>query len=60
MKRLLPLMLLVLGAAFLGGCTGGSEPTATKTEEDAFRNPPKNPPAGLEPKGPPAGVQGGG
>jgi hypothetical protein len=60
MKRILTLLLLAsVGSVLLGGCTS-AEPTATKNEEDAFRNPPKNPPAGLEPKGPPAGVQGGG
>ncbi len=60
MKRIASLMLLAMvTGGILGGCTS-AEPTATKAEEEAFRNPPKNPPAGLAPKGPPPGAMAGG
>ncbi len=43
-KTLLVLALSGLGLALLGGCVSG-DTSATKQEEEAFRNPPKEPPA---------------
>lgn len=43
-KTLLVLALSCFAFALVGGC-GGGETTATKQEEQAFRNPPKEPPA---------------
>lgn len=43
-KTLLCLALAAFGLALLGGCMS-ADTTATKQEEAAFRNPPKEPPA---------------
>lgn len=47
MKNTFLVILALVGCAtFLGGCTGG-ETTATKEQEESFRNPSKEPPAGM-------------
>ena len=51
--RLWTLPLALAAALAVGGCTGDSQSTATKEEENAFRNPSKTPP-------PEAGKIGGG
>lgn len=44
-KQLTLVILALLGASFfVGGCMS-AETTATPKEEEAFRNPPKEPPA---------------
>lgn len=52
-----PILLLALVASVLtlAGCSG-SDATATKQEENAYRNPPMQRPEGSMPKGPPPGA----
>lgn len=48
MKNTFLVMLALIGSfALLGGCASGGETTATKEQEEAFRNPSKEPPAGM-------------
>jgi hypothetical protein len=47
MKNTFLVILALVGSfALLGGCASG-ETTATKEQEEAFRNPSKEPPAGM-------------
>lgn len=47
MKNTFLVILALVGCtALLGGCISG-DTKATKQEEQAFRNPPKEPPAGM-------------
>lgn len=48
-NTILVLAVSVFGLALLGGCSGG-ESTATKAEEEAFRQPSSEPPADLSQK----------
>ncbi len=47
MKNTLLVILALIGCfSVIGGCTGG-DTTATKAQEESFRNPSKEPPAGM-------------
>ena len=57
MNKLLILLCALVGASVLSGC-GSSEASATKKEEDSFRNPPKEMPAAAQAAMANAGKQG--
>lgn len=53
-----PSFVLLLASLVLAGCSAGSDPSATKAEEENFRNPSKTPPAGASNiGGPPPGAR---
>ncbi len=61
--RIAILLLTILTASMMVGCSGGGESSATKTEEKTFRDRDpshmKGVPQGFAPKGPPPGAVGG-